>query len=152
MMLFFNFMPYLIQYGTCSVLTIPFLSMNWFFCYFPLVYRIFFCNGIGFPHHFTCSWQVAIPVPFEPLKWNTCSWRFTHFLCFCVRIVLVLDFAIFIFSSETSERKEEGKKENGNALNLLQKLQHQWCNLHSTNSFSSLLKWMIFALRMDSAA
>lgn len=136
------------------------LAMSWQYLFFPwtgfsaifLSFIAFFCNGIGFPHHFTCLWQVAIPVPFEPLKWNTCSWRFTHFLCFCVRIVLVLDFAIFIFSSETFERKEEGKKENGNALNLLQKLQHQWCNLHSTNSFSSLLKWMIFALRMDSAA
>lgn len=67
-MISFNFALNLIQYDTpnrsklsCQVSFWTFISSFLSLCQI-FVSFIFFCNGFGFPHHFTCSWLTQNPL------------------------------------------------------------------------------------------
>lgn len=112
-MLSSNFMPYLIQYGAYSLLTIFFRVL--FLCLyfgFPAIFlSTVFCGGfLVFPHHFTCSWRVEILLQLQPLKWNVLKPENSH----------VFSGAIFL-SFLTSHEWMENGWQNSSAAHLLEK-------------------------------
>lgn len=149
-------MPYLIQYRTCSVLTIRFPSASFsVFCCLVFVYRIFCSVGFSTPFHLFMTSGNSGAIRTIKMKYLQLK-IYTFFVAnmFTLSLIEFLPFSFYLPIHSFIWMQRNGRtKENGNAhLNLLRNCSVNDVIYIQAIHFHRFWNEWFFPIRMYSAA